>query len=208
MTRWLFVFLCLFVTAACGRTRTPPPPPPEDASADALDGGFDADADAAIRDAALDTRIDSPASECADFGPAACLQNGCVPTYDDTCCPVCEPSGVCADCANPDFYVCRSFEDACMAAFCSLPAPRTCEGALPDCARATPFDEDSCSVPGCVPAVAPLGSPELPPTCVPITAGSCTAVCRIEPPPCPSGTVAEADGSCFTNRCIPASVCE
>ncbi len=176
---------------ACGRTRTPPPHPPADASSDAADGGGDADA----------------ATECAPLGPAACLAAGCIPTYDDTCCPACTPIGACADCTNPDFFICRTMEDACTGSFCSVPAAGTCDAPSVDCTSTMPFDEDSCSLPGCVPVVAAVGDPELPPTCVAISAESCTVSCRSLPPECPDGTTAEGDGSCWTGQCIPASVC-
>jgi hypothetical protein len=193
------LLIVVLVVAACGRTRTPPPP--LDAGGDAADATADA-----VADAATDTAVDAAPGDCEPLGPAACLAAGCVPTYDDSCCSTCEP-GPCADCFSPDFYVCRSFEDACMAAFCSVTAAGGCEGTLPDCTTAFPMDEDTCDEAGCVPAVAPLGAPELPPTCVPINAGSCTSGCFIEPAPCPDGTVPEADGSCFTGLCIPAFVC-
>jgi hypothetical protein len=94
-----------------------------------------------------------------------------------------------------------------MAAFCSMPALGACEGLEPDCEGASQVDTDSCNVAGCVPAIGPVGSPELPAVCVPIRASSCTALCRIEPPECVEGTTAEGDGSCYTGLCIPAFVC-
>jgi len=194
----------LTLTVGCGRSHSDPPPMPPDADADAA---VDASADA-TEDAMPDIGPpDVAPSECEVLGPAACLTAGCVPTYDDACCPVCTPEGFCADCSNPDFFVCRPFEDACMAAFCSMPATWSCDGSPPDCDMATPFDEDSCDRAGCVPAIGPVGSPELPAICVPITAASCMAFCRIEPPECPGGTVPEGDGDCYTGLCIPGVVC-
>ncbi|RZO65281.1 MAG: hypothetical protein EVA89_02480 [Sandaracinaceae bacterium] len=153
--------------------------------------------------------VDAPpiGSECDALGEAACLgASGCVPTYDDACCPTCDGGGFCADCTDLVFHVCRPFADACMAAFCSSTAPGGCEGLPVDCSDATPTEE-GCSVAGCVPAVGPLPDPGEP-TCVAVTANSCTVSCRRVAPDCPAGTAPEGDGSCYTDRCIPAAVCE
>jgi hypothetical protein len=151
---------------------------------------------------------DPPPVMCDGLGPAACAAAGCVPTYDDACCPTCSAVGFCADCTDPTYFICRPYEDACMAAYCSRTAEWGCTDETPDCSSATPYDSDSCDVYGCVPAIGPVGSPELPPVCVPITGSSCTVGCRGLPPECPSDTIAEGDGSCWMGLCIPGFVCE
>jgi len=147
-----------------------------------------------------------PSVECEGLGPAACASAGCIPTYDEICRPGCSADEAC--CANFEFLVCRPWEDACAAAYPGQSAEWACTDETPHCSGATQTDTDSCSLPGCVPAVGPVGSPEIPAICVPITGVSCSASCRADPPDCPDRTVAEGDGSCYTGLCIPATVCE
>lgn len=149
---------------------------------------------------------------CVGLGPDACLQMGCVPTYDDACCPTCGMTGMCADCTRFEYYECHSYADACTgSSLCSQPASWGCrETVVPDCSDANPVGELGCDIAGCVPSF-PTGEGEpslAEATCVPITDRSCTVTCRMVEPTCPTGTVAEGDGSCYTDRCIPAFVCE
>lgn len=79
-----------------------------------------------------------------------------------------------------------------------------------DCDDAHPISAVACNVGGCVPAY-PSGTGDPDPdtaTCVPIHPDICTFACFRVAPPCPTGTVPEGDGACFTDRCIPAFVCE
>lgn len=155
-----------------------------------------------------------PTSSCAGLGPAACLANvACVPTFDDACCPSCRPSAGCADCTNPTYEACvpltasRCPMGSSMA--CGITPPWGCGPAAPTCEDSHVVDVDSCDRAGCVPGY-PSGEGEPPidaAVCVPITADSCTAACRLDPGPCPDGTLPEGDGSCYTGRCIPRFVC-
>lgn len=148
-----------------------------------------------------------PEPDCEDLDEVACLNEpGCVPTYHDACCSSCEPGIGCADCVDWEFWVCRPYADACEAAFCSTASPWGC-GDDPDCSGATPTGLGSCSIAGCVPAVAAEGFMEPTEPCVMVHANSCTVACRALPPTCPDGTTAEGDGSCWTGRCIPAGIC-
>lgn len=168
-----------------------PPPPPVDAGAPPpppLDGGT---------------------TDCTGLGPAACFADlDCAPLFDDQCCPSCSP-GPCADCFDPAYVECVPF-DGCRTPACGVVPSWGCVPTAPDCADATPTSVDGCSAYGCVPGYPPgEGDPSIADAiCVPITGDSCTTACRRLPPTCPSGTVPEGDGSCYTDRCIPAFVCE
>ena len=149
-----------------------------------------------------------PVSPCEDLDELTCLSApGCVPTYHDVCCSSCEPGAGCADCVDYQFWTCSTFEDACMAAYCFVASSWGCGGAEADCSSAFRTGSSSCSQPGCVPAVAADGYMEPLSPCVPFQASSCMASCFAAEPACPEGTTAEADGSCWTGRCIPASAC-
>ncbi len=151
--------------------------------------------------------VDAGASSCEGLGPAACLAAGCAPTFDDACCPSCMPAGGCADCTHWTFHSCAPAADACAGEGCALAPFCATE---PRCESAHPSAEDACDIAGCVPAY-PSGTGEPDPsaaTCVAITRTSCTVACRRFPPECPARTVPEGDGSCYTDRCIPAFVCE
>jgi hypothetical protein len=149
--------------------------------------------------------------DCTGLDPAECLGAWCVPVFDDACCSECMP-GPCADCTHHQYIGCRD-EDAspCLGRPVCGDAPTwSCGPAAPDCTGATVSAEDACTRVGCVPAY-PSGTGDPDPsaaTCVPITAQSCTVACRRAPPPCPTGTWPEGDGSCYTDRCIPAFVCD
>lgn len=154
----------------------------------------------------------SPPSECDGLAPADCLAAFCVPMFDDACCPACGgPEPVCADCFHPSYLGCvPDGASSCRGGpGCGMAPIWACGPAAPDCASAHPLAIDACSVTGCVPAYpSGMGEPSLESaTCVAITATSCSAFCRRLPPPCPTGTVPEGDGSCYTDRCIPAFVC-
>lgn len=149
-----------------------------------------------------------PAPSCAGRNPAACMGTpGCVPVWDDLCCPTCT-SGGCADCTNLTYFECRAESSSCPTAECGLVPLPICDGGIPDCSEARRVDEDSCDIAGCVPVVPPIDAPPLVVACVPVTADSCTVACRRVAPNCPAGTFAEGDGFCYTDRCIPAFVCE
>ena len=153
--------------------------------------------------------VDAGGTGCDGLGPAQCLQQGCLPTFEDACCPSCSEEP-CADCLHWTYYACRPPGHACSSASCSSTSPWACAGGPPDCSAAHVNADDACDIAGCVPAY-PSGTGEPDPlvaTCVPIHAQVCTVACRRLAPPCPSGTVAEGDGSCYTDRCIPAFVCE
>lgn len=161
---------------------TPPPPPP-------FDGG--------------------PPSDCAELGPAACFAElDCAPLFDDACCPLCGP-GPCADCVEPVYAGCIFFDD-CRAPSCGVVPSWGCFPSAPGCTGANPLTLTACDQFGCVPAYpAGAGAPSLADAeCVPITGDSCTTACRRLPPECPTGTVPEGDGFCYTDRCIPAFVCD
>src|SRR5690606_753068 len=50
-------------------------------------------------DASLPPWLDAGGTDCSGLGPAACLQRGCLPTFDDSCCPSCRERP-CADCQH------------------------------------------------------------------------------------------------------------
>lgn len=216
----LFFLLASFVLAGCPSSST-------------IDGGEDVpsiDAPAALDDAndaplAVDARpADAPStsdaplltdapSACEGLAGAACLGTaGCVPTFDDSCCPTCR-IGPCADCTNPDYLACRPVAGSpCgVAVSCGTAPDWACDTTNPPtCAGATVLDVESCSVTGCVPAFpSSEGAPDLSAAvCTPMLANSCTVACRRVAPVCPTGTRAEGDGSCYTDRCIPTFVCQ
>lgn len=152
---------------------------------------------------------DASTDVCGGLPPAACLAVRCVPVFDDACCSECAP-GPCADCRRPVFIGCASpASSPCRRDACGTAPAWACGSAVPDCTGANVVAEDACDRPGCVPAY-PSSDADLDPPgvlCVPITAQSCIARCRRLPPTCPTGTVPEGDGSCYTDRCIPAFVC-
>jgi hypothetical protein len=151
---------------------------------------------------------DAPDVSCLGLAAATCLLAGCVPSFDDSCCSSCTP-GACADCTNIDWNGCRPFDDSPCTGGCGAAPTWVCRGSPARCDGAVVTDADSCTIAGCVPAV-PSGSgePDLGAAiCVPITAETCTALCDGLPPRCPTGTAAEADGGCYTGRCVPAFVC-
>lgn len=154
----------------------------------------------------VDAGPDAMVTGCTGLPPAACLASGCVPMFDDACCPSCPP-GPCADCVHWMYEGCVPPSAACSGSACGV-AP-TCTAPI-DCSSAHVNAVDACDVPGCVPAY-PAGTGDPDPstaTCVPIHRDVCTALCRRFPPECPAGTFPEGDGFCYTDRCIPRFVCE
>jgi hypothetical protein len=148
---------------------------------------------------------------CDGLGPAACLAADCAPDFDDACCSSCTPGAACADCTNLTYHSCQPRTAACLGGPSCGSAPAwSCGPAAPVCDDAHVIDVDSCDRIGCVPAFpSGTGDPETTAArCVPILATSCTVACRRLPPPCPTGTTAEGDGSCYTELCIPAFVCD
>lgn len=154
-----------------------------------------------------------PPSECDGLGPAACLAALCVPVFDDACCPLCgEEPGPCADCVRPTYTGCLpdALSPCRGGPACGTAPTWGCGPAAPECGSARVVARDACDVTGCVPAYpSGEGEPAIETaSCVPIVGTSCTVACRRLAPPCPTGTTAEGDGSCYTDRCIPAFVCE
>jgi hypothetical protein len=146
---------------------------------------------------------------CETLGHAACLAvyPDCVPVYDQSCCPSCNP-GPCGACVLFLFHHCASHAEGCSPTLpCGFSLPEHCAGKLPACGDAA--DVIPCGTyPGCSYAICPVGVDCDPAKqCVPVTAGSCTVLCKLPPPDCPPGMVAEADGNCWTGLCVRAEVC-
>ena len=143
-------------------------------------------------------------SNCDGLGQTECLAAfpGCVPIYDDACCPTCDP-GPCADCVNWQFYACVPAASACAPASpsCGQTPPWACSGGSAQCPSG--FCQGTI---GCVAATCPIGVGCIE-QCHPVSAGMCSVTCLADPPECPPGTVPEADGLCYTGLCIPADVC-
>lgn len=154
------------------------------------------------------TERDVPGTACDGLSAGNCLAAGCVPVFDDSCCPTCEP-GPCADCTNIDWLGCRPASESPCAGGCGVAPEWVCTTAEPDCSTAHVVDQDSCDRPGCIPSFpSGEGTPDIATaSCTPITADSCRVTCRRLPPTCPTGTYAEGDGSCYTERCIPNFYC-
>lgn len=148
---------------------------------------------------------------CETLAEVACEETvGCAPIYDDACCSTCEPGGPCADCTRPVFHHCASIGAACAddpPVGCGTPAPWTCASDLPDCSLANPVDDTRCDLPGCITAVDSLCMEPCARFCIPLHEGLCTALCDIPEPPCPAGFGAEAEGGCYTGRCIGLEIC-
>ncbi|MCB9616779.1 MAG: hypothetical protein H6721_26145 [Sandaracinus sp.] len=155
-------------------------------------------------------------SVCEGLGLAACLgAEECAPRWDDACCPTCHPPGepvACSDCRAAVYNGCRTWGLSCtlILADCGTTPNENCFGDVLDCSDARVGTLDTCDRFGCIPAYpSGMGSPDVERAiCVPATADSCTVSCRRASPPCPTGTVPEGDGSCYTDRCIAAVVCE
>lgn len=159
-------------------------------------------------DAAIGPPLDGGPSACGGLAPAECLGAGCVPTFHDSCCSSCGEGEGCADCVHWAYWECAPPSVACMGSYCGAAA--SCDGTPADCGDAHVNAIDACDTVGCVPAYpSSEGDPDpSTATCAPIHAEVCTVACRRAAPPCPTGTVPEGDGFCYTDRCIPAFVCE
>ena len=144
---------------------------------------------------------------CEGFSEIECLNvEGCVPVYDDACCPSCDPVGFCADCVDIEYERCDPIDAACTGPGCGLVPDWMC-GGPEDCSRAFPLGEGAhCSIAGCVKVSEPGCGDECA-FCEPARAEMCQAFCFLDPPPCPAGWVPQADGMCFTGLCIYAELC-
>ncbi|MCA9616541.1 MAG: hypothetical protein H6721_30615 [Sandaracinus sp.] len=164
----------------------------------------------------VDAGVDAGPSACDGLGLVACLgESGCAPRWDDGCCPSCVEPGepvACADCFAAVYDACWTQEEACslVGISCGATPAESCEGEVVNCEGARVGALDSCDRYGCIPAYpSGMGAPDVERAiCVPATADSCTVACRRVAPPCPTGTVPEGDGFCYTDRCIPAMACE
>jgi hypothetical protein len=152
---------------------------------------------------------------CDGLGLTTCLDTpGCTPRWDDACCPSCFEPGepvACADCFRPTFHDCETTDIACslVGISCGIVPSEYCTGGVVDCAGANPTSLDACDRYGCIPAF-PSGEGEPrfeEAVCVPVVAGTCRTACRRLPPTCPSGTVPEGDGFCYTDRCVATEIC-
>ncbi len=149
---------------------------------------------------------------CEGLPEAACIAAypSCAPLYDDSCCPTCDP-GPCADCIAFAFHSCVQAETVCVTGkpSCGVVPEWACSGAAASCG----WDGPCQATPGCVQGQCSpmMGCPCIPEqdcSCRAVTAKSCvTPDCDAPPPPCPPGFVAESDGFCYTDWCIPVSVC-
>jgi hypothetical protein len=156
-------------------------------------------------------------TECGSIvGQADCIAAfpGCVPVYDDECCPSCEPTGVCADCVDFTFNRCAPAELWCAGTGrpgCGFVPAWACSGGQATCSDASGSSPTPChGVAGCEltqPSQRLDCDPPCQPKCTPVTGGSCDTLCNSAPPKCDPGTVAQSDGSCWTGWCIPAEVC-
>lgn len=155
------------------------------------------------------------AGDCAALDLVGCLgaYPECVPVYDDTCCPSCDP-GPCADCVSLQFHHCAPKADVCgdTPVPCGTVPDWACAGGQAQCGDVDPQSSpDLCgSVAGCIPGYCNLDIDcDTDPVCVPVTAGSCGPVlCDAIPPPCPDGTTNEIQNDCYTTLCIPSNICK
>ncbi|GMV18812.1 MAG: hypothetical protein DYH12_06105 [Sorangiineae bacterium PRO1] len=149
---------------------------------------------------------------CSTLGEVGCLTAfpRCAPVYDDQCCPMCQPTGMCADCMSWQFYECidRELSNCVPGAIghCGQTPQWACNGGRAEC------PESACQfVPGCVEAL-PSDCPEdafCPPECHPVTKEICGPTCGppVPMPMCPNGGAHEVQGGQYTGYCIEASVC-
>jgi hypothetical protein len=155
------------------------------------------------------------ASDCAGLGEIACLgaHPTCVPVYDDQCCPMCDPTGGCADCVNWGFHHCATLENGCLPEMpieCGVVPGWACSGGSAACEPASPLTKTPCAtVPGCVASYCPVDVEcETDPVCVPVDKDMCSeALCDAVPPNCAPGTIPAVEAGCYTGGCILAGVC-
>ncbi|MEZ4293339.1 MAG: hypothetical protein R3B70_00055 [Polyangiaceae bacterium] len=133
-----------------------------------------------------------------------------MPVYDDECCPSCNPDVGCADCVSLQFHHCQAASPDCGATPCGFVPEWACAGKEPNCQIDPGGSPTPCAtVAGCIPEYCNLNVDcDVDPVCAPIQANICIALCESIPPPCPEGTVAKTNGSCWTGTCVPAEVCE
>jgi hypothetical protein len=149
---------------------------------------------------------------CGTLSETACLSAfpRCAPVYDDACCPMCDPTGACADCVDYRFRVCVDRElSSCVPGAigpCGVTPGWACTGGKADCSH------PQCTMtPGCMEAL-PQDCPEdafCPNECRPVSAESCGPVCGDPPPmlPCPPGFVHLVENGKYSGLCVESSVC-
>lgn len=153
-------------------------------------------------------------NDCAALDHVSCVGAfpGCVPVYDDECCPSCDPMGGCADCINLQFHHCAPWNESCAGGppqVCGFVPEWACNGKEPSCNIDPGGSPEPCATePGCVPAYCSLDADcTTDPVCHPVKPNMCIAACASLPPPCPDGTAPEANGGCWTGSCIPQELC-
>ena len=167
----------------------------------------------AVGSSSVTTGAGGGQASCVGLDHLACLgaYPTCVPVYDDTCCPMCDPTGACADCTNIQFHHCVDKGSACgnPGPPCGQTPAWACSGGQANCAVDPSGSSTPCAtVAGCIPAYCPTDvTCKTDPVCHPAKAGACVATCNAIPPPCPAGTYPETDGFCYTGSCIPENLC-
>lgn len=152
-------------------------------------------------------------ASCDGLDQVACLgaYPACVPIYDDTCCPTCDP-GPCGDCTSLQFHHCAPKEQVCgdEPLPCGLLPDWACAGGQAKClgdpgGSPTPCGaEAGCAFAECSPDY----DCNVSPVCVPVTKDICGPIlCDAIPPACPDGMVNEVQSGCFTSFCIPGDLC-
>ncbi|MBK7581231.1 MAG: hypothetical protein IPI67_13580 [Myxococcales bacterium] len=157
--------------------------------------------------------VDSGA-ECSTLGETECLaaSSRCVPLYDDACCPMCKPTGMCADCVNYEFIDCAPREESscvpgAVPQHCGQTPSWACTGGAATC------DTDNCNTtPGCV-AAQPTNCPPdslCAPECHALTSESCGPACGppVPMPMCPNNGTHEVEGGKYTGFCLEPSACK
>jgi len=152
--------------------------------------------------------------DCAGLGEIACLgaYPGCVPVYDDQCCPLCDPTGFCADCSNWTFHHCATHTNGCLPeqpVECGTVPGWACVGGKAECEPSGGSKTPCATLPGCVPSYCPTDVDcDTSPVCVPARGDMCgPIVCEQVPPPCERGTTPAGENGCFSGGCIPAALC-
>ena len=145
----------------------------------------------------------SGAAICDGLAWGRCVGTpGCVPVFDDQCCPTCNP-GACADCVDWQYIGCKTQSEACNGGLpCGTPDKAVCESVPHQC------DQGPCEFQlGCEVFKCSLDGAPCPDQCLEVSAGICDAMCDSTPPNCPEGTTAASDGFCWTGLCVPFEVC-
>lgn len=175
---------------------------------DSRDGGHEDDG-GTIEDAGAP-------NDCAGLGEAACIaaRPTCVPRYDDSCCPQCQPVGRCADCADWQFFDCLPFDGSeCIPGFedvCGTTPSWACTGGEAACEPPNESVPSLCGgVPGCVLATPdPFACPTCVAECHPVRADTCESPeCDHIPASCAGEGVVENHAGCDTGYCVPDRVC-